>query len=80
MLIDELKALAVKAAVPGCVVGVWINSQDKDIQEIMKVLMTTPNLNLTEALNLIKKHHPDVPFKRTSFTYHMRGTCTCPTA
>ncbi len=80
MLIDELKALAAKAAVPGCVVGVWVKSQDKDLQDIIQVLISSPNVNLSEALNLIKKHYPDVPFKRTSFAYHMRGTCTCPKA
>jgi hypothetical protein len=79
MLIDELKELAAKAAVSGCVVGVWVKNQDKEFQEVMNILMSSPSLNLTEALNLIKKHHPDVPFKRTSFTYHMRGTCTCTT-
>ena len=80
MLIDELKELAAKAAVSGCVVGIWIQNQDKEFQEVMKVLSSSPNLNMTEALALIKKHHPDIPFKRTSFVSHMRGTCTCPTA
>lgn len=80
MLLDELKALAVKAALDGCVVGVWVKKQDAEFQEVFTVLKTSANLNLTEALALIKKYHPDVPFKRTSFVMHMRGTCTCQTA
>jgi len=80
MLIEELKALATRAAVSGCVVGVWVQNQDAEFQEVFAVLKTSPNLNMTEAMALIKKYHPDIPFKRTSFTYHMRGTCTCPTA
>jgi len=80
MLLDELKILASKAAVDGCVVGVWIKNQDAEFQEVFGILKDRPNLNLTETLALIKKYHPEIPFKRTSFTSHMRGTCTCPTA
>lgn len=79
MLLDELKLLASKASVNGCIVQVWVKSQDSEFQEVFDILKTKQNLNVTETLVLIKKYHPDVPFKRTSFTYHMRGTCTCPT-
>ena len=80
MLIDELKALADRALVEGCVVGIWVKQQDVEFQNIFQVLRERPNLNLTEALNLIKQYHPDIPFKRTSFVHHVKGACTCPTA
>jgi hypothetical protein len=78
MLIDELKVLAAKSDGIGCVVNVWVQDQDKEFQEIFSVLKGKTNLNMSEALKLIKKYHPDAPFKQTSFNYHMKGTCTCP--
>lgn len=80
MLIDELKILSSKLDVEGCIVGVWVYQQDKDFQEVFDTLKGKTNLNLSETLKLIKKYHADIPFKQTSFNYHMRGVCTCPTA
>ena len=80
MLIDELKILAAKSDAVGCIVGVWVYEQDKDFQEVFNTLRGKENLNMSEAMKLIKKYHPDAPFKQTSFNYHMRGVCTCPTA
>jgi len=80
MLLDELKAIAVKASIEGCVVGVWAKEQDSDFQEVFATLRSKPNLPLSETLTLIQSHYPSLPFKRTSFAYHMRGTCTCPKA
>ena len=79
MLLDELKALAEKIN-SGCVVGNWVKEQDPEFQQVFEMLQSKPNLNVTETLVLIKKYHPEVPFARTSFSYHMRGTCTCQTA
>lgn len=78
MLLDELKALAAKASYEGCVVGAWAKEQDKEFQEVFEILRSKPNLPLLETLRLIQEHYPNIPFKRTSFAYHMRGTCTCP--
>lgn len=80
MLIDELKALANKSEVKGCKVGVWLADQDPDLIEVINVLKQKPNLNYSTALDLIKKYHPDLPFKRTSFVFHIKGTCACQTA
>ncbi len=80
MLIDELKALAKAAEISGCVVGVWALNQDQEFQEVFYLLRSKPNVNLTQTLNLVKSYHPNIPFKRTAFISHMRGTCTCPTA
>lgn len=80
MLLEELRALAKRSEVMGCVVGVWLASQDAEFKEVFTLLQSSPNLNLTDALNLILKYQPDAPFKRTSFTHHMRGTCSCPKA
>jgi hypothetical protein len=80
MLIDELKVLASKSDAIGCIVNIWLQEQDKDFQEVFASLRGKPNLNMSETLKLIKKYHPDIPFKQTSFNYHMRGVCTCPTA
>lgn len=80
MLIDELRALAKRAEVQGCVVGVWLAQQDAEFNEVFSLLKSSPGLNLTDALNLILKYQPDAPFKRTSFVHHLRGTCTCPKA
>ena len=79
MLIDELKALAKKAEVQGCVTGVWVKSQDEELQEVISSLRNNTNVNLTEILNALKSHTPDLPFKRTAFVSHMRGGCSCPT-
>ena len=78
MLLDELKALAAKASYEGCVVGAWAKEQDEEFQEVFEVLRSKPNLPLLETLRLIQEHYSNIPFKRTSFAYHMRGTCTCP--
>lgn len=80
VLIDELKELIKKTELEGCVVGVWVQVQDAEFQEVFNLLRHKPNVNLTQALDLVKKYHPSLPFKRTSFVMHMRGTCTCPTA
>jgi hypothetical protein len=80
MLIDELKLLASKATLEGCVVNIWLQSQDAEFKEVFEILKDRPNLNLTEALALIKKYHPNAPFKRTSFVAHLRGKCACPIA
>lgn len=77
MLLDDLKDLAKRAEIAGCTVAVWVKQQDKDVQDLLGALSQNKNVNLTEALNLIKKYHPDLPFKRTSFVTHMRGTCAC---
>lgn len=79
MLLDELKELMNKASQKGCAVNSWVASQDKEFQEVFEAIKNNPNSNITQTLLLIKKHHPDVPFKRTSFNYHMRGTCSCQT-
>ncbi|NBW13237.1 MAG: hypothetical protein EBR82_35025 [Caulobacteraceae bacterium] len=80
MLIDELKSLAARSAVKGCIVGVWEREQDKEFQEVLGVLKQSPNLNYSEALTIIKKHYTDLPFKRTSFIQHLKGNCQCQTA
>jgi hypothetical protein len=80
MLLEELKAIAAKASIEGCVVGVWAKEQELDFQEVFATLRSKPNLPLAETLHLIQSHYPNLPFKRTSFAYHMRGTCTCPKA
>jgi hypothetical protein len=80
MLIDELKALAKKAELEGCVVGVWAQSQDAEFQAVFESLRGNDNVNLTQVLVAIKSHNTDLPFKRTAFTNHMRGGCSCPTA
>lgn len=80
MLLDELKDLIKKSELQGCVVGVWVATQDAEFQEVFNLLRHKPNLNLSEALSLIKKYQTDLPFKRTSFVMHMKGTCACPTA
>jgi hypothetical protein len=80
MLIDELKALSAKSDVIGCIVGVWVTEQDKEFQQVFGSLIGKPNLNMSEAFKLIKKYNSDIPFKQTSFNYHMRGVCTCLTA
>jgi hypothetical protein len=76
MLVGELRNLIKKSEIQGCVVGVWVKTQDSEFQEVMRELKTA-NVNLTELLNLFKKHNPDLPFKRTSFVMHMRGQCLC---
>lgn len=80
MLIDELKELAKKAELEGCVVAVWAQGQDVEFQEVLESLRHNTNVNLTQVLAAIKSHNPDLPFKRTAFTLHMRGTCSCQTA
>lgn len=80
MLLDELRELANRSKVTGCIVAVWLAAQDEEFTEVFSLLQASPNLNLTDALNLILKYQPDVPFKRTSFVHHLRGTCTCPKA
>jgi hypothetical protein len=80
VLLDELKDLVKRSELQGCVVGVWVVTQEPEFQEVFSLLRHRPNLNLTEALNLIKKYQSDLPFKRTSFVMHMRGSCTCPIA
>lgn len=80
MLLDELKELVKKSELQGCVVGIWVVTQEPEFQEVFNLLRHKPNLNLTEALSLIKKYKADLPFKRTSFVMHMKGTCACPTA
>jgi hypothetical protein len=80
MLIDELKALAKKAELEGCVVGVWAQSQDAEFQAVFESLRGNTNVNLTQVLAAVKSHNADLPFKRTAFTSHMRGGCACLTA
>lgn len=80
MLIDELKALATKADVKGCKVAVWLSEQDTELSDVIDVLKQKSNLNYSAALDLIKRYHPDLPFKRTSFVFHIKGTCSCQTA
>lgn len=77
MLKDELADLVRSSQINGCVVGVWVAKQDAETQELLNLIANTPNVNLTDALNRIKKYTPDLPFKRTSFVTHMRGTCAC---
>lgn len=80
MLFDELRELAKEAELTGCVVGVWLHTQDKEFQEVFGMLKNKPNLNMTKALTLVRSYYPDAPFKRTSFVAHLKGICTCPTA
>lgn len=77
MLLDDLKQLAKTAELDGCVVGKWLATQDPEITEVLKSLAKKPGLNMTSALDLIKKHDPSIPFKRTSFVTHMREVCAC---
>ena len=78
MLLDDLKQLAKQAELSGCVVGKWVATQDPEIRDVIVSLAQKPGLNLTVALDLIKKHDPALPFKKTSFVVHMRGGCSCP--
>ena len=80
MLIDELRAIAKKAELEGCVVGVWAQTQDQEFQEVFNSLRGNNNVNFTATLAVVKSHNPDVPFKRTAFAAHMRGDCSCQTA
>lgn len=80
MLLEELKLLVKASQYDGCVVGAWIKDQDAEFQEVVETIKSSRNSNLTQALILIKKYHPNAPFKRTAFNYHMRGTCNCQTA
>ena len=77
MLLDDLKNLAKSSEFTGCVVGKWLSTQDKEITSVLNELAAKPGLNLTTTLALLKKHDPAIPFKRTAFVYHMRGTCAC---
>lgn len=77
MLLDELRELAKKSEFSGCVTGAWVNQQEPDIQELLHKIASIKNANLTKVLDLLKKHDPNLPFKRTAFMAHMRGTCAC---
>lgn len=77
MLLDELRELAKKSEFSGCAMGAWVSQQEKDVQELIASLAVNPNVNLSEVLSLLKKHDPTLPFKRTTFSLHMRGTCAC---
>lgn len=80
MLIDELRKLAERPDAGYCVAGAWIASQDPELQQVIDLLKVRVNLNYSEMLDLLKQHEPDLPFKRTSFILHMKGTCNCPKA
>lgn len=77
MLLDDLKALAKTAETGGCVVSKWLSTQDPEIRATLDDLAKKPGVNLTITLELIKKHDPNIPFKRTSFVNHMGGRCGC---
>lgn len=77
MLLDDLRTLAKEAEFAGCIVGKWLQTQDKEVVSTLSELAKKPGLNLSTTLTLIKKHDPAIPFKRTAFVYHMRGTCAC---
>jgi hypothetical protein len=77
MLLDDLRELAKQAELEGCVVGKWLATQDIEIGETLKLLATKPGINITTTMDILKKHDPSIPFKRTSFSTHMRGTCSC---
>ncbi len=77
MLLDDLKNLAKAAEFTGCVVGKWINEQDPEVAQVLEDLTNKPGLSLTKTLDLIKKHEPNLPFKRTAFVTHMRKVCAC---
>lgn len=79
MLLDELLDIAKRSEVTLCLVGTWLASQDTEIQQVIQGLVGNQNVNQSELLALLKKHQPDLPFKRTSFVAHMRGICTCQT-
>lgn len=78
MLLDELKNLANAARLEGCVTGKWLQTQEPEVAELLKEISSSPNGRLIDAFKLLQKHDPNLPFKRTSFTTHMRGTCACP--
>ena len=80
MLLDELRQLAEQTSVTGCVVGIWIKSQDPELQKVLDLLSKNERASINKVLELIKKYNPDVPFKRTSFGMHLKGTCACQTA
>ena len=77
MLLEDLKNLAKRAEIAGCVVNIWVSQQDEEVKQLIDLLAKNPNVNLTEALNVLRKNVPDLPFKRTAFVSHMRGSCTC---
>jgi hypothetical protein len=76
-LLNDLKELIKKSAVKQCIVGGWERSQDPELQELFVALQQAPGLNYSDLLAILKKHNPDLPFKRTSFTLHMKGQCAC---
>lgn len=77
MLLDELKELVKTAEVDGCVVAKWLTTQEPEIGDTLKLLASKPGVNLTTTMDLLKKHDPNLSFKRTSFVSHMRGKCSC---
>lgn len=79
MLSDKLSTLAKEGAINGCVVKVWLINQEKDLQDAFDLLVKSQNANLTVAYKYICDENSNLPFKRTSFTTHIRGRCTCPT-
>jgi len=78
MLKDSLRSI-LEAPNAGCLVGKWLQTQDEEVQELFKQLAKKNGVNLTQLFKTLSGE-TDIPFKRTLFTYHMRGNCSCPQA
>jgi hypothetical protein len=75
MLSDSLKSI-LNAPAEGCMVGKWLKTKDEEVRTLFEQLAAKKGINLTELFKAITAEE-QVPFKKTLFTYHMRGTCSC---
>lgn len=75
MLADSLKSL-LDAPSEGCLVGKWLATKDEEVQQLFQLLSEKEGINLTQLYKTISTEE-SIPFKKTLFTYHMRGNCSC---
>ena len=76
-MIDELRELVKRSEVSRCLVGNWLESQDKEVQQLLDQLRNNPRVNKTELLRVLQSSQANLPFKRTAFEAHMKGICAC---
>lgn len=75
MLADSLKSLLEQPS-EGCLVGKWLATKDEEVQALFQSLSEKEGINLTQLYKVITSEE-SIPFKKTLFTYHMRGNCSC---
>ena len=76
-LVNILKNHKEEQSFTGCSVARWLATLTKEEGEAFIECLETPGVNALSLYNTLVFGGVSLPFKQTTFRYHVNGYCTC---